>query len=96
MLRRFACTDSLDGDLRKQAAVILRARRQSRCGVPRDLAIRFAYGAVGIGRDRRFTTVGLLTNTDVQRHRAEKRHVVLVGHAPATVRTENVLLKTTV
>src|SRR5512138_2582767 len=56
------------------------------CGAPRQLQVGASELAVGLGNN------GLLANPDVERQLGEQRNAVLLRHAPAAARAENVLL----
>src|SRR5690606_34261748 len=83
---------SFDDDSWKLRRVVLGCQRQARGHTARDVTVTLREFALGLGDDRRVTTVGLLADPDVERQRAEERHLILRGEPLTAACAEQVFL----
>lgn len=76
-------------------AVIPGLTRKPGSRAPGDVPIQTRDAAIRFGDDRRLAAVGFGANPDIQRQRAKKRDLVLLGHPLSAAFAENMFLMAT-
>src|SRR5437764_309873 len=80
VLRRRRCSRVLDDDARELRRKIGGLLRDGHGNFARNGLVDLRRRTIGIRDDGGSTGIGLLANADIERQRAEKRHVVFAAH----------------